>query len=210
MPGGMEGIIQDIRQRQLSGSRNQDMMARQLMMQQLIDQRMKEQAALKLQNMNQSPYLKLRQQKQADDQAKQKAFVDAVMMLTPNEVPPEWRDRLKDVQHYLANNPNGALAEKILNQAKPHGYKLVQSQTVDADGNPITSYEIGDVDAGTLSPVRATGGLAGASSTPATGPAVGVRPSAAAGPTSRSLGGAAEHFYGKHFGVDDGDDAGGP
>jgi hypothetical protein len=212
MPGGIEGIIQDIRARQAMKQRGQvvndaqmNAMLRALMTQNAIQQRQANSPTAAREKRLAGQFATKREDQAAQD----KAMVEAVLLLTPNEVPPEWRPRLATMQKYLAGNPSGALAKQVLTAAKPHGFQLKATPVDNGDGTISTEYTVFDPNAGSMGPVSSRG-LAGASSTPATGPAVGVRPSAAAGPTSRSLGGAAEHFYGKHFGVDDGDDSGGP
>jgi hypothetical protein len=219
MAGALSGIISDMRAREAMKQRenaaSQAQMAamlRALMTQQAIAQRQQVSPTAAREKRLASQFAT----KQADSAAQDKAMVEAVLRLTPDEVPLEWRGRLKNMQTYLAGNPSGALAKQILTGAKPHGYKLMKTDTVDSDpssptyGDPITSYEVYDPNENTISATKGPAFGGASSTTPAGSGGGAVRPSAAVAPTSpRSLSGAADHFYGKHFGTPD-DDSGGP
>ena len=217
MPSPFSGIIADMRARQLQGAarqqREMDFMARLLEQQEMAKQRQADaeerqrlNAQLRLDVMNQSPYLKLRQQKAADQAAQDKAWLNAFLQTPLKDVPPEMRGQVANYQYYLSHNPEGAgpVAKALMMRLKPQGARLVATQTIDADGNPITSYEVFYPATRSIGPVS---GFGGASSSSPTGAAVGARPSAAAPTSAPALGGAAGHFYERHFAPDD---SGGP
>lgn len=199
--GALSGIIQDMRARQLAGGRGNDAMMRMLLQQQEMEQRAKEQANLKLWLMNNSPYLKLRQQKAADQAKQDKAMVDYVMKIPLDQVPIEWRKRWPDVVQSLAIGGDADLAKRVLSQIKPHGLQLKSTVVDNGDGTYSTEYTFADPNIGSMGPVSTSPAFGGASATPPMGAGSGVIPPRATPPSSspRSLPGAAAHFYGKYI-----------
>jgi len=144
----------------LEQARQQDMMARLLMQQGLITNRMQQGPGM----MN----AKRLQTGATAKNAADKALVDYVMSLNPAKVEPQWRYSLARIQDAIKANPASAsaVAKIWTSKYRPAGlqFKTMQTMGTDADGNPIPMTSLIAVDPMTASVGPVGGGMTGTGS----------------------------------------------
>ena len=136
---------------------NRYMLNRQAQLQQAQVQRLQQQEMMRMMMFMNSPALqreaRLKSQfatREQDARNQDAAWVQALLRADPKTIAPELRDRLKAYREYYAANPIGAgkIIQQFLGQGKPHPPQLKANVTTDENGNPVTSYEIWDPNAG--------------------------------------------------------------
>jgi hypothetical protein len=172
MPTGAESVIRGlISQGGLRGREQMYAQSLALKLQQqqdledyrnLLDQNAKQRIGLAGQRLN-------------DTEQQNIAFSNYVMGIDENDpaVPPDMKMQLQQMKSYIAGHPgiaSSGIAKAFLPKVKAAGWQLVPTATMDADGNPITTYEVLDKTKGTLGPTPAGAGTFGPAVAPA-GPA---------------------------------------
>lgn len=178
MPSPFSGIIQDMRARRGQDVQQSDMMMR------MIDQQRRAQEAeqFRLWMMQNGPA----QQKERRLAAHQK-LIDAqklswskyALTMDESEVPIEQRAKFRNLQKVIATDPvlYADVAQRLVQQMRPHTIQKLTSQTLDDEGNAINTYEIYDPN----NPgIGSMSGFGGASIPPSSGGGGGPRPSVAA------------------------------